>query len=327
MGRGHLNEQEREQIFLGLSHGLSQREIGRRLDRDHTVVSREIERNKGPDGRYRPFPARQQATARIRQANCFNPRKGERVFRYVREKLADCWSPEQIAGRITQDVPELSISHETIYQYIYQPENRKLSLWVWLRRASPKRRKKSGRRVQREIIPNRIFIEHRPAEIAARKEIGHWESDLMLGTRETTNAVSVTVERKTRYLLVSKLTNKTAQAKQESLMSDFAHFPQRLCRSITVDNGTEHAHHQAISQALRLPIYFCHPYAAYERGTVENTIGLMRQYLPKKMSFANLSQRELTIIAGLLNHRPRKCLGFLTPAEVLNQNLGGAFRT
>jgi IS30 family transposase len=249
------------------------------------------------------------------------------MFRYVREKLADGWSPEQIAGRIRKDVPEFSISHETIYQYIYQPENRKRSLWVWLRRAAPRRRKKSGRRVHREIIPNRVLIDQRPAAIATRTEIGHWESDLMLGTRETTDAVSVTVERKTRYLLVRKLDNKTAQAKQESLMSDFANLPQRLCKSITVDNGTEHAHHQAISQALRLSIYFCHPYAAYERGTVENTIGLMRQYLPKKMSFAHLDQRELTIIAGLLNHRPRKCLEFLTPAEVFNQELGGAFRS
>jgi len=327
MGKGHLSEQEREQIFLGLSHGLSQREIGRRLGRDHTVIAREIERNKGPDGVYRLFQAQQQAVVRISQANHSNPSKEERVFRYVREKLADCWSPEQIAGRIGKEMPELSISHEAIYQYIYQPEHRKFSLWVWLRRASPKRRKKYGRTIKRELISNRVFIDHRPPEIAARTEIGHWESDLMLGTRETTDAVSVTVERKTRYLLVNKLDNKTAQAKQESLMSDFAHLPKRLCRSITVDNGTEHMHHQAISQALALPIYFCHPYAAYERGTVENTIGLMRQYLPKKISFAHLSQRELTIIAGLLNQRPRKCLGFLTPAEVFNRELGGAFRT
>jgi len=124
---------------------------------------------------------------------------------------------------------------------------------VWLRRASPKRSKKYGRTVNREIIPNRVFIDHRPPEIAARTKSGHGESDLMLGTRETTTAVSVTVERKTRYLLVSKLDNKTAQAKQESLRSDSAHLPQRRCKSITVDNGTEHAQHQAISQALRLP--------------------------------------------------------------------------
>ena len=130
MGKGHLSEQEREQIFLGLSHGLSQRAIGRRLGRDHTVIARELERNKGADGAYRLFPAQPQAVARIRQANRSNPGKEERVFRYVREQLADCWSPEQIAGRIRREVPGLSMSHETIYHYIYHSENRNLSLWV-----------------------------------------------------------------------------------------------------------------------------------------------------------------------------------------------------
>jgi|WetSurMetagenome_2_1015567.scaffolds.fasta_scaffold249645_1 transposase, IS30 family len=327
MEKGHLKAEEREQLFLGLSHGLSLREIGRHLGRDHRVLGREIQRNRGPDGQYRPFLAQQLAVARRTQANQANPKTAPGVLHYVRAKLFEQWSPEQIACRIGFDLPGTQISHETIYQYIYHPANRKLSLWVCLRRAYPKRRKRSGRKVHREVIHHRIFIDQRPTVVDTRQELGHWESDLMLGSRETTDVVSVTVERKTRYLLVRKLPNKTAEAKQESLMSDFANLPRRLCRSLTVDNGTEHAQHQAISRALALPIYFCHPYAAYERGTVENTIGLMRQYLPKKMSFAQLSQRELTVIAGLLNHRPRKCLGFRTPTEALYQEVGGAFPT
>jgi IS30 family transposase len=327
MGKGHLGKEEREQLFLYIHQGLSLREIGRRLGRDHTVVSREIERNKGPDGSYRPFQAHQLAGERRGRANRANPRKSERVWHYVRAKLFDQWSPEQIAGRIALDTLELSISPETIYQYIYHPANRHLSLWQCLRRAYPKRRKKGGRQVNREIIPNRIGIDQRPAEIDARKKVGHWESDLMLGTRETTDAVSVTVERKTRYVLVHKLPNQTAAAKKTALLSDLSSVPFRLRKSITVDNGREHMLHQEISQALHLDFYFCHPYAAYERGTVENTIGLMRQYLPKKTSFAQLTEKEINLIAGLLNHRPRKCLGFLTPAEVFNLELGGAFPT
>jgi len=321
----HLSCEEREKIFLLSSHGKTKREIGRQLGRHHTVISRELERNHSPNGIYSPAQAQRTSLLRRSQANSRNPLKDERIFRYVKEKLLEDWSPEEISGRIKLDLPGKSIGRETIYAHIYRKENRHLGLWVYLRRHRPRRQPKHSRKVRRETIPNRIFIDQRPSEINDRKRIGHWESDLLLGSRETREAASVTVERKTNYVVIAKLNRPSATEKQASLVAGLKKFPPWLRKSITFDNGLENACHEEVSRELQVETYFCHPYSSFERGTVENTNGLIRQYLPKRSSFKNVTQREVNLIASYLNNRPRKKLGYLTPAELFQKSLSGAF--
>ncbi len=324
--KGHLTHAEREDIFLLLSQGCSFREIGEKIRRCHTTVSREIEKNKGSDGRYLPSLAQEESKKRKLEANSRNPLKDKRTFNYVREKLFEGWSPEQISGRIGIDIPGLSISHETIYQYIYKPENKHLTLWVFLRRKQPGRVEKGGRKAKREIVPNRTFINERPEHINKRKQAGHWESDLMEGKKSDKSAVSASIERKSRLIILAKVEFKKAKDKAETIIRDLQKLPPHLRRSITFDNGSENARHEEIAKALGLKAYFTNPYHSWEKGTVENTIGLAREFFPKGESLEEITQRELNLAAQLLNNRPRKCLGFRTPSEVFYEELSGAFQ-
>jgi len=320
----HLTSTEREEIYLGINLGLSLRQIGEKINRSHSIISREIKRNKGPNNNYSPGIAGSLALKRRTKANRKNPLKNEKILSYIKEKLILNWSPEQISGRIKIDL-SLSISHEAIYQHIYRKENNNLTLWVYLRRSKPKRSKKGSRKTNKIIIPNKILIDKRPEYINNRLNIGHWESDLIIGKQKDKSTISVTVERKTRFIQASLLKNKTSEEKTLSLLADLGKFPPFLRKSITFDNGTENAKHENVAKDLSLKTYFCHPYASYERGTVENTNGLLRQYFPKKTSFDLLSKRDVKMIVNLLNDRPRKCLGYKTPYEVFYKELNGAF--
>ena len=325
--KGHLTIDEREKIYLHINKGLGPREIGRIISRDHGVVSRELERNKGPDGKYSPNIAEDLALKRRTEANTLNPRvKDEGIWDKVKKKLQEGWSPEQIAGRLKlKNNDQTVISPETIYQYIYREDNKNLKLWVHLRQNQPKRRKREGRKVKKEIVPNRIFIDERPAIINEREEIGHWESDLIIGKNDERDAISVNTERKTKFVVLSKLLNKTAKEKKEKTITSLGKLPPWLRKSITYDNGSENAKHEEINTALNLKSYFCYAYHSWEKGTVENTNGLLREYFPKRSSFQNLEQRDLNLVATILNNRPRKCLGYQTPYEVLSKELSGAF--
>lgn len=324
MNKGHLTKDDREIIYLYLNQGKKAAEIGRLLGRNHSVILREIERNRGPCGAYRPFFAHRESEERRKAANKRNPCKHPRILRYVKEKLDEDWSPEEIAGRIEKDIPDSSICHETIYQYIYAPENKKMKLWVNLRRARPRRMKQSGRKPRKEIIPNRTFIDERPRHIEERKEIGHWESDNMLGKRESCG-VSVLTERKSRFLLLSKLSDLDSWSKKESIVSSLESMPPWIRRTITFDNGPENTRHEMIGSELSVNTFFCHAYHSWEKGTVENNIGLVRQYLPKGESLKDITQRDLNWIVQRINNRPKKCLGWLTPYEVFYKELGCAF--
>lgn len=324
MNKIHLLLWERETIAFGVRDGKSLREIARELGRDHAVVSRELERNKGSSGEYDPYQAEKTSKEREMAPNQRRNKKDQRIMNYVAEKLNLDWSPEQISGRIEIDLPGFSICPETIYRYIYAPENRHLKLWINLRRSKPRRMTYYGRKPQREIVPNRVFIDERPKSIETRSQIGHWESDNMLGRRESCGA-SATAERKSRFLVLGKLDQLTAEAKKNSLITSLGGLPPLVRRSITFDNGSENAFHEAISAAINVGTYFCYPYHPYEKGTVENTIGLVRQYLPKKESLRNITQADLNWIATRINDRPRKCLGYKTPYEVFYGELAGAF--
>lgn len=324
MYKGHLRKEDREKIYLYINQGRKCAEISRFLNRDRSVILREIERNKGPNGEYQPFTAHQTATERKSQANKRNPCKNYHILRYVKEKLDEDWSPEEISGRIGIDIPGMSICHETIYQFIYATENKRMRLWLNLRRARPRRMKRFGRRPQKEMIPNRTFINERPDYINERKEIGHWESDNMLGKRELCG-ISVLAERKSRFLLLGKLNDLGAETKKENLIGSLDSLPYWMKRTITFDNGTENKKHEIVSDVLGVLTYFCHPYHSWEKGTVENIIGLVRQYLPKGESLMDITDRDLNWIAQRMNNRPRKCLGYKTPYEVFYGELNVAF--
>jgi len=307
---------ERERIFGWLHEGKTYRDIGQFLDRPHTTISREVTRNRNQNtGEYLPCVAQAKADKRERLQREQAPLKGTEIFAYVRRKLRMGWSPETIAGRLPLDLPGKTIDDETIYRYIYTPAkhpNEKLFEHLVLHRK--KRMKKHGRKVQSSRIPGRIGIEQRPQVVNLREEFGHGETDLMEGIRTDKPVVHVTVERKLRYTQLRLLKNKTASAKARVVRQDHKEIP---LSTMTTDNGTENTDHQRWS----IPTYFTTPYHSWEKGTVENTIGRLRRYIPKKTSIAHLTQEELRYIQWEMNNTPRKCLNFLTPAEALAREL------
>ena len=305
---------EREKIYLWIHEGKSFRDIGKLLGRSHTSIGREIKRNKNQNsGEYLPCKAEIKASKRKQLQREKAPLKSPEIFLYVRRKLRMGWSPEIISGTLPLDHPGNSICVETIYQYIYnQKRHPKEKFYDHLVLHRKKRMKRHGRKVQKSKIPGRIGIEMRPNKIFLRKEFGHGETDLMEGIRSDRPVVSVTVERKTRYIQLTLLKNKTAQLKKKAVNKN----QQELkLKTMTTDNGSENTDHLD----WEMPTYFTTPFHSWEKGSVENAIGRLRRYIPKKMSIANLTQEELMYIQWEMNNMPRKCLGFLSPAQVLKK--------
>jgi IS30 family transposase len=240
----------------------------------------------------------------------------------VREKLREGWSPEIISGRIGIDNPGYSIHHETIYSYIYARCNRRLHLEKYLTLKRRKRRRQRGRGVQTySKIKNAISIEKRPKKVERRKEVGHWETDLMEGPRRSKVVVQANVERKTRFVVVSKSSGKTADTNSKLLITRLGKFPPKALKTITGDNGPENSDHQVVSKNLKVQFYFCHPYHSWEKGTGENTIGRLRRYIPKGVCIGKYSHKQIQQIEDRMNGTPRKCLNYLTPREALCKEL------
>src|SRR5512139_3276559 len=311
----HLSVEERDMPAVLKSQGHSLRKIAKALNRNPSTLCRELKRNAPPvhTGYYLPHKAQERADQRNRESHRRKRLKTERIRGYVATHLARGWSPELIAGRLRREHPELCISHEAIYQWIYQDTP---ALIPFLLRAH-RRRKHRGysRKHKKSHIPHRVSIQERPARVLKRRQIGHWETDT-ISCRKSYQAVQVSVERKARYAKLAKLKAKTSRAMSVALTRRLSHYPPTLRRSITYDNGPENAEHMRTNQILGTASYFCEPFHSYERGTVENTIGLVRRFLPKKTNLAKISQDHLVKIEYWLNNRPRKCLGFRTPAEV-----------
>ena len=308
---------EREQLFALWGQGKSFREIGVLLGRSHTCVSREVKRNRNQNsGEYLPCVAQAKHEKRLRlQRECASL-KEPFIFLYVRQKLRLGWSPETIAGRLPIVYPSKSICVETIYQYIYNTRKHPHEqLFTHLTLHRKRRMKKHGRKVKALRIPDRIDIAQRPQEVVTRQSFGHCETDLMEGIRSEKPVVSATVERKTRYTQLTLLPNKTARAKAKAVRNDGKSLP---ILTMTTDNGTENTNHKDWG----IPTYFTTPYHSWEKGTVENTIGRLRRYLPKKQSIANVTKEEVRYIQWLMNTTPRKCLQFRTPAEAIASELG-----
>jgi IS30 family transposase len=249
------------------------------------------------------------------------PLKNPEIFLYVREHLRApyLWSPGTIAGRLTKDHPRETITKETIYRYIYAGRKRRgdEDLRGYLCLGRKKRMKLEGRRVNRMgKIPGSVSIEKRSKAVLGRKRIGHWETDNVIGKQTDKTALSVTVERKSRYTIITKLRDRRARTKTEALVARLKDFPRK---TITADNGKENTQHEVIAARLALLVYFCHSYASWEKGTVENTNGRIRRIIPKGISIDAYSDEDIATIEFWLNNTPRKCLDFQTPYEIMHK--------
>lgn len=248
---------------------------------------------------------------------------------YIIKKLGEHWSPEQIAGRLKYVHAGITVTHETIYAFLYQSPLRHERLWEFLRRGHKKRERWLDRRVhcgKRQIIMGKIPITERPVEAQVRSKVGHWETDLMEGVKITHHVVSATVERKSGAIMMDKLTSKGSQEKLDAMIARMERVPLHIRKTMTFDNGTENTEHQRL-RSVRMMTYFCAPYHSWEKGTVENTIGLVREYLPKGMDLTQVTQQDLMTIGTAMNDRPRKRLGYRTPNEVLLQEAGWCIRS
>ena len=302
MNYTQLTREERYQIYALKLAGQTQTQIANVLKRSPSTISRELIRNRGRRG-YRP----KQAQTLSIERRAMNARQtDETVWQFAQDRLKEQWSPEQISDHA-------QISPETIYQRIYTDKRSGGLLWKNLR-CQKKRKKRYGSPERRGTIPNRHFIEDRPAVVDARKRIGDWEADTIIGKNHRQAIVSI-VERKTGLTLIHKVERKTAKEVGQAMIDLLKPYQKRV-HTITSDNGREFAGHERIAKILKADFYFAHPYSSWERGTNENTNGLIRQYFPKNRDFTTITQKEIDHAMNRLNNRPRKRLGFKTPNQV-----------
>jgi IS30 family transposase len=319
MSKGNLTMQERSIIFYLNMTGVKHAEIGRRLGRHRATIGRELRRNVSVFGHYLPDVADHKAVSR-RRAPRARPVRGDRaLMRYVEDRLKADWSPEQIVGRLREvgddRVPGRTLSHQTIYHWIWACPDRAARLKPHLRVACKPRRKPYGKPSRRGHIPGRVSIDHRPEVVDQRSRLGDWEADTMVGKGRGAY-LATAVERMSRYLVARKVGDSSARSVCEALRRGLRRLPARQRLTLTTDNGREFALHQWLGKRLGLDVYFAHAYSAWERGTNENTNGLLRQYAPKKSDLKGLTESQLSSYVKRLNHRPRKCLNYRTPAEV-----------
>jgi IS30 family transposase len=303
-----LTQEQRYQIYALKKMGHNQTEIAQVLEVHKSTISRELRRNEGRRG-YRPQQAQRQALKRRRKAG---PRITAELWALVDRLLRQDWSPEQISGRLKRE-RGICISHEWIYQHVLEDKRAGGSLYRHLR-CQKQRRKRYGTYDRRGKLLNCRSIEERPAVVNRRKRLGDWEVDTLIGRRHKQAIVTLT-ERKSRFTLLGKVTHRTAQAVQNQIHRLLLPVVDRA-HTLTSDHGKEFAHHEQIAETLNLKFYFAHPYAAWERGTNENTNGLLRQYFPKKQDLRVVSNKQIEQAMLRLNLRPRKCLRFKTPFEV-----------
>lgn len=318
-----LSARERDLIAVWKGGGVKIREIGRRLKRSPGTISGEIKRNSFKD-HYVAIHAQAQTERRKQEARRRHPLKDKQTYSYVLDKLKEGWSPEQIAGRLELEQGDKVIHHEAIYQFVYKRENKHLKLWEYLPRKQTKRRKQHGRKVHRGHIPQRVSIHVRPEAVNTRSVFGHWEGDTLEGKGHK-DGIHTEAERLSRKLaarIVAAITSEAAIYAQEQIFSDL---PRRARKSTTLDNGRENHLHMRLKK-LKMKTYFADPYSSWQRGTNEYHNGLLRRYLPKGTSFANLTQEELDDIVLEINNRPRKVLNFYTAEEIFNLNLGVRIR-
>ena len=316
----HLTAEERETLSLGLAHGQSLRAMARILGRAPSTLSREVARNAPCDRPYRACTAQSHATARAHHPRRVRKLLNPWLWQHVTTQLTAGCSPEQIAGRLRRAYPDdmdKHLSTETIYAalYVLPRGSLRTELLATLRQARKTRRPRTRGQDRRGQIPNMTPITERPADVATRTVPGHWEGDLLKGSRNG-SAVGTLVERTTRLVLLAKMDGTDAVSAYRGFTKKLRQVPAPLRKTLTYDRGKEMAEHERLAQRLAIQIFFADPHSPWQRGTNENTNGLLRQYLPKGTDLSRYTQRELNAIAHRLNTRPRKCLGFATPLEV-----------
>jgi IS30 family transposase len=310
----HLTIEDRELSMVLLEKGFSYRQISRKIGCSPATISREISRNSKPNGKYSAFTADRNYHRRRRKCHAkeiFSDPDSD-VSQYVTHRLRIGWTPEQISARAKLEGYPVSFSYVTIYRAI---DNHLLdySLKKCLRfKSHYKRHKKNDKRGKMQGITK---ISERPNVINLRSRIGDWESDTVLGTRADGRGIGTHVERKTGYLQAFLLDGLTSDEFIDKMKSTFSKLPRDKYLSFTVDRGKEFTNHQELAKSLGVPVYFCDPYSPWQKGTVENTNGLLRQFLPKKTSFEKLTQQDIDNYVNSINRRPRKRLGWRTPFE------------
>ena len=309
MSYTQLTREQRYQIDALMKADHDQTRIAEIIGCHKSTVSRELRRNRGQRG-YRPKQAHELAVARHRAA--YRPRIAAQTWQQVEALVRQQWSPEQICGRLKLE-GRASVSHERIYQHIYRDQRCGGSLHLSLR-CQKERRKRYGARSRRGQIPNRMGIETRPAVVDAKRRIGDWEADTIVGASHR-GAILSLVERKSKLVRLRKVERNTAEAIASASLALLGAQAARV-HTITSDNGREFAYHERIASGLRAKFYFAHPYSSWERGLNENTNGLVRQYFSKKSDFSKITDRQIEKVVERLNNRPRKTLGYKTPNEV-----------
>ena len=314
---------EREKIEVYLKMEKSHRWIGRRLCRGHTDISREINRNSSKFFPYRAIDAQRLYNARLLKKNKkkLEKFKHKKLKEYVIFNLREDLSPEQISGRLKNEPPpELAgetISHESIYQYIYNGEGRFEYLYPHLRTGRHKRQRQFDRKKHSKIkILGRISIHSRSEQVDRKERVGDWETDSMIFSKQKT-ILSTQYERKTMLCLLHKLPNKTAEESENAIADSIESLPKEMWLTITRDNGLENAKHLDTLNNFNIQSYFCDPYCSWQKGGDENLNKLVRQYLPKKIDMSKITDEDVYVIQERLNNRPRKSLNYLTPNEVV----------
>lgn len=339
----HLTLDDRIEIEHLLELGVTRAEIARRLGVHRSTITRELRRGswqpEHDHANLRPYLRNKLNTrnsherlylagqahlqADVRKGSSHQPfrMKYDRLVDWVISQLRKGWTAQEIAGRVGVEFPDdlrMRVSTETLYAWIYGTNQQHRTLWQYLPRGHKKRRRKQGRNVHRERFKWRTSIHDRPTVIEDRKQFGHWESDSIVGAHGS-GGIHTTVERRSRYFQAIKIGQITARATVNAQIVLFAGLPAHAARSVTADNGSEFAFHYELADTLAIPTYFADPYSAYQRGSNEHFNGRLRRYLPKGTSFTDLTQEELDAYVGEINNRPRKILGWATPAEIFHE--------
>lgn len=310
---------DREKLEYWLRTKQSLRAIARIMGRDHSVLVRELKRNAdGNRKRYRADIAQKAFDKRRHKQHKGKLDKFPELKERVLEGLKNEWSPDVIAGKLKISKAKQTISHESIYHYIYNKSDRHEKLFQYLRQAQSRRHKLHSRKKCKISIPERVSIHLRPGYVDERKRYGDWESDSVIFSKQKT-ILSVQSERKSKLIRMHKAPNKSAAETKEALIKTAESVPKEIFLTITFDNGTEGVQHTAIKKEYGVDTYFCDPFASWQKGGVENANKLIRHYLPRTTDLSQVTDRDIYEIQEKLNNRPRKCLNYKSPNEIINE--------
>lgn len=318
-----LSCEERDKIAYLRAKGKSISDVARSIRRNKATISRELKRNRSAVYNvYLANKAHQRAVKRKHLSVQHERIRNPLIRRYIMKKLKAKWSPELIAGRLTTEHPGLCVSHEAIYQFIYDVSTRKEhNLVKYLARSHKRRRLRTHSHRHKNLhIPHRISIKERPQEVNERKQVGHWEADTII-SRSSKPALGIILERASRRIHLAKLPAKASRPFRAAINRRLSRYPQELRLSITYDNGCENVDHEYTNKVLGTKSYFCEPFHSWEKGSLENVVGIIRRFFPKKTDFALVTKEQVKRVEYLMNNRPRKCLDYQTPNEFLGSSV------